>query len=228
LGIIILIKPEYYSPVSKFTIFLGLIIICFTTLVFGLKLYEKGFGYDYTVFSIPFSLGIAIFSVGLAFDSTSKMIDISNVNFLQISSDFEEARMMYIHPVPQFRYSLEAFLWRSKHHIEQTNQFDKKIIFKNNQEKIYSYFYVTMRELFDENNVQWNNIRPDDRNRIIEMYSVIRKYDYKIGNFNGLIGIFERHMQKFPFESEQNFFRNLVFRFYHGAERNKILSEIYN
>lgn len=112
---------------------------------------------DLLPFGVPLSLGLAIFSIGQAFDSTAIMVENANAEFLQSTMDFEEARMRYINPpVP---YSLDTFLWRSKTYIGVVNEIYIKLVRPELQQKLYAYFYVSLWQVFHVNRINWNTMK---------------------------------------------------------------------
>jgi len=217
-------KRFNYKLWSTIFVYIGffLILSAFCTLLIVYFITGQIYFYNISSLSIVVSFGIGVFTIGIAFGSEAKMIENANVNFLQAASDFEKARMKYLNPLNP--YKLEAFLWRSKNHLERAYEFDKKIIKIKHQEKLYGYFYVSLWQLFDQgvprldlpNNrwiiekPTWVNMEQKNRNRVIEMYGMIREYKRKSGDENKLMGLFEQYMGKFEIESENNFYRRLV------------------
>lgn len=153
-------------------------IIVFTTfivLIYELIITKKITLDSLRTLSIPMSFGIALLSISIAFSSDAKMINNANMQFLTIASNFVEVRSRYI-MTSNLPGALQAFLWWSKTFLSQVNQIDLKIITSENQKDMYGYFFISLREIFVINNVQWDKIRNVDRKFIGEMYTIIRKY----------------------------------------------------
>jgi len=208
----ILIKASTNRMLSKLSFIISFFTIFFP-LVVAVCIYWTQGKVDLILFSVPISLGFAIFSISLAFDSNAKMIDNANINFLQTSSDFVEARSRYIsvysNDPAQNLENVKHFLWWSEIHLIRAFELNKKIIKPEHQMELYNYFYVSLWQMFDIFKVKWNSIREGDRQRIIKMYSMARQYEKNPNSEKKLMTLFERHLGKSPNESEEKFYERI-------------------
>jgi len=213
-------KLTKYRHLSKF-FFIFSILISFSISIL-IYVYTIPTEYDVTAYVIPISIGLALYSISLAFDSNVKMIENTNERFLKIAVDFVEARSRAIFDFSRFEKKnsrfekknvrlkiVGHFLWWSKIHLVRANELNRKFIKSENQKYFYKYFRITIWQIFDGFKIKWDDLRQTDRDFIIDMYSRVREFDRNPGEERKLMKHFEQHLGKYPVESEENFYRRL-------------------
>lgn len=149
------------------------------------------------------SIGLAIFSSVTSFNSHSKMIQNANVNFLQAISDFENARIYFNRHI----YNIEAYIWRSRTHLERAYELDKKLIKCKHHHRLIQYFITTISVLFSV--TTWNNLTQGQQKSVKEMYRIAREYkrgsERQENNFSNVLG----HLGKNTNETEIEFYNRM-------------------
>jgi hypothetical protein len=179
--------------------------------------------------SIPVTLGIALLSIGFALSSDEKMVENSNVLFLQAATDFVDARSIFISGFMEITYNfnqgnltanqyndfsnkhLQSCLWRSNAYLKRASELTLININISNQKKFYGDFHDTLWQIFDQFKFRWKNIDQKNRDFIIDMYSIVRNFDKSKKAEEKIIDIFEKYMGKYHIESEQNYYGRLIF-----------------
>jgi len=125
---------------------------------------------------IPISLGIALFAIGISYESADRMKAIANTNFLQVVNMFEDVRVFFISDW----YNVETFTWKSRSHIEMATELlkeDKKKYFieKSYQDKLVKYFKTSMNVFFQKG-YTWSNIKDSQRANIVRAYYLLHDF----------------------------------------------------
>ena len=194
---------------EKIERFLGILFMIIGLSIILITIILLGNNYiDIQQFSILLPLGFALISIGLAFDADSKALVFSNFFFLQAAKDFEYDRVMFVNPGPQ-QSSLELFLWFSKNDLERANEFNKKIIKPQHQEKLYNYFCVTLWQILEGSAIAWMTMSVSHKKKIIDMCWIAREFKKTSADEEKVIGIFEQYVSKLKTETEEEFLSRL-------------------
>lgn len=193
-------KIERFLSILFIVIGLGIILI--TIILAGNN------NLDIQQFSILLPLGFAFLSIGLALDADTKSIVIANVLFLLAANDFEYDRIMFVNPGPT-QYSLELFLWRSKNDLERADEFNKKIIKPQHQQKLYSYFYVTLWQILEGSQIAWGPMDVSYKKKILDMCWIARKLDNTIDLKDKVTRLYTQYMEKLDAETEEVFLKRI-------------------
>ena len=204
-----IIEKRNRNSKIMFYSFLPAFLISLFTLIYPVIIYNKNIlDFVSTISLLSLGLGmlsvsLVIFSWKMGYESDTKMIQNVNVNFLQALSDFEKARINYNRNI----YNLEAYIWRSRTHIERANELDIKLVKCKHHHRLIQYFTVTLEVLFNRNN--WGNLTDGQQDNLKEMYKIARQYKIRHArqetNFlNALEG-----MGKRSDETEEGFYHRL-------------------
>lgn len=179
-----------YDIASKMGYFGGILIIILAALALLFVGVVRGYPTmtDFQILSIPLSLGIALFSIGIAMhscriseeakkiakDSDIKMKSIANVQFLQVVNMLEDARVYFIAGI----YKTETYTWKTKNCIEMAVELLKrdkkeKYIESDYQDKLFRYFIMSFNHFFKDPN--WKN-ETASINHLIESYAMLEDY----------------------------------------------------
>jgi len=167
------IKFKKFILSSTFDMRVGL-----ATMIIGLFMVIIGFSYELNTFLetgkyfVP--VGIGLYAVGLALDSTDKMRSIANVQFLQVVNILEDARAFFIGGI----YKPDLFGWKTENIVEMAVELlkrdeKKKYIDPEYQDKLLHYFNISLKHLFKFPN--WNN-ETDAINRFVKSYAMLEEY----------------------------------------------------
>jgi hypothetical protein len=122
--------------------------------------------------SPSFSIGIAVFALGLSFESTDRMVSISNANFLEIYHNFEDIRIQLVqHPD---WLGIEGTVWKCKKYIDWATEL-KRWAKKDYQEDLANQFIL----LYEKSGVPWQNqiVTKNDIKNMIKMHDSLIKFN---------------------------------------------------
>ncbi len=154
-----------------------------------------------------FAITLAVFSLILAFNSDTKMIQITNFNFQQALEDFENARIYFIRRI----YNVEAYIWRSRTHLEKAFELDKNRIKCKYHNRLIQYFNVTLETLLQTPHISvtWNSLKPNQQKNVKQIYWIARQYQRsgkrQENNFSAKLQL----IGKRPNETEEQFYNRL-------------------
>lgn len=132
---------------------------------------------------IPISLGIALYSVGLALDANVKMIANANESFLKIFDTFEDKRILFLNQIRKGDFHLtEEIAWKCKTYMKRAFDLMKqsKIEEENRKLLFNQYVHLLMQfpwqwKIIDGVLVKNNVITLTDVQNLFDVYESIRK-----------------------------------------------------
>lgn len=184
-----------YDIASKMGYFGGILVIILTGLVLLFIGVIRGYLImtDFQILSIPLSLGIALFSIGIAmhsckiseeakkiaYDSDIKMKSIANVQFLQAVDKLEDARIEFIKTFQGIPgYSPELFTWKTKSCVKMTVELlkrdvENRYIVSTYQDDLFFYFNTSFIHFIK--NTDWKKEEKSQKH-MIQSYAMLDEY----------------------------------------------------
>lgn len=153
------------------------------------------------------TLGLGLFSVGLALAASEKMKSIANVQFLQVVNMLEDARVYFIAGI----YKTETYTWKTKSSIEMAVELLKrdekrKYIELSYQDKLFHYFNISFKHFFKL--PDWKKEKKSMKHLIESYASLDDYYNYKR----------KQELEKYINSKKEKYFKN----FYTEIAKEKI------
>jgi len=134
-----------WNTITKYT---G-IIIMIIALIFVMLFFKTHGSLEATIAFGFISLGIALFSLGIAGESDEKMNAIANVKFMETADAFEQMKNMILRQRNRYSGTRSYLIWKCRKQLEQAEKL-KKWVDSKPQEDLAKYYMYLVEKLNPE------------------------------------------------------------------------------